>query len=837
MKVESYLDFNEILKIVFDISDDNISYEMSCEYGDERLRNIIIENLKTISKFEQTEDPDISRLSINDSIFINIRKSTGEIESANKLTAFETRSLAQRKENITVFDRNGEDFVPKTDLHTHFAGALSPDILIDVACKRNATYRAEYLKEIGIDINKYEQNENGQILISSVDEEDIRILKEHLAVPITTQETFNKMEEIYKLRGPFTKNPNLFADYLKALAKDYQKNGVDYAELSFSAFVGEGKGSSDYMQIMEDVLPEIEQETGVKLRFLAGLWRHSDKEWNLDDVDRIKTISKSPYIVGVDFNGHETNETIDFREEIQMLAEYAMLEDPEFTIRVHAGESPIFKNNVYQALKIAYDKHAQMEEELGKKLPMPKIRIGHALYGLDGITNENWEKVSPDEVLGLMKKMGAIVEINMSSNLALNNINKLSEIPIKRYLDSGVKVVLATDGHGLYSTAGKQEVILATAAGLTKNDFEKIKETEEEVIENIQRRDKAHPKIDDVEALYSSITYSTENGQKRFTDEVEKRIRAEKEAKVKHLLNAIENKAGAITDEDKIKEITEGKTPIMLTGASKNAWPEVSKVDKKYIALLTQVLADTLNSEAAYVITGGTNFGVEQTMHEAVHRRNEKNDDELVLLGTFTMEAEKDIKEGVEPNTITHATILKAGDGRYVNNWMDLPETQLVMTQDNGGYMIGIAGGAIVSDIIQRAYNRDVDMHLMDGPAGASTKKAHSYEGHDYAFVKIEELIKRLYERNPNIFAKDFSLDKMNDYIRIALEETAGYRDRVDSGEIKTNEVNSKTIAQADKQTGLIPHDLVQFGNGFRAWLDENVMDYLHGEKGNRGDE
>ena len=683
MNIESYLDYNEILKIMFDISDDDINYEIACEYGNERLRNIIIENLKSVSKFEQTEDPDIFKLSINNSIFINIRKSTGEIENVNKLTAFETRSLAQRKENITIFDRKKTEFTPKTDLHTHFAGALSPDILLDVAIKHNVEYRADYLQEIGIDISKYEQNENGQILISSIDEADVRLLKEHLAIPITTQETFNKMEEIYKLRGPFTKNPELFADYLKALAKDYQKNGVEYAELSFSAFIGEEERQYRYMQTMEKVLPEIEQETGVKLRFLAGIWRHSDKEWNLDDVDRMKTISKSPYIVGADFNGHETNETISFREELQMLAEYAMLEDPEFTIRVHAGESPIFKNNVYQTLNIVYDKHAQMEEKLNKKLPMPKVRIGHALYGLDEITNEKWEKVSPDKVLELMKEMDAIVEINMSSNLALNNINSLSEIPIKRYIDEGVKVVLGTDGHGLYSTTGKQEVILATAAGLTEMDFNKIKETEEEVIESIKRRDETHPKIENVEELYAGITYSTDDGKKRFTDEVDKRIKAERKAKAEHLLDAIENKARAITDEEEINKAIEGKKPIMLTGASKNAWPDVSKEDKKYIALLTQVLADTLDPENTYIITGGTNFGVEQTMHEAVHIRNEKNDDELVLLGTFTMEAEKDIKEGVEPNTITHATILKSEDGRYVNNWMDLPETQLVITQEN----------------------------------------------------------------------------------------------------------------------------------------------------------
>ena len=46
---------------------------------------------------------------------------------------------------------------------------------------------------------------------------------------------------------------------------------------------------------------------------------------------------------------------------------------------------------------------------------------------------------------------------------------------IKAYLDEGIDVVLGTDGHGMYSTFGGQEVILALAAGVEVADLEKIK--------------------------------------------------------------------------------------------------------------------------------------------------------------------------------------------------------------------------------------------------------------------------------------------------------------------------------------------------------------------------
>ena len=86
------------------------------------------------------------------------------------------------------------------------------------------------------------------------------------------------------------------------------------------------------------------------------------------------------------------------------------------------------------------------------------------------------------------------------------------------------------------------------------------------------------------------------------------------------------------------------------------------------------------------------------------------------------MEAALDGEKGVEKDTITHATVLEL-DGRKANNWMDLPDTQLVYTQERNGHMIALGGGLVVSDMIQRAHNLGIDMHLMDGPYGASTDK------------------------------------------------------------------------------------------------------------------
>ena len=201
MKVETFLDYNQILTIIFDISEAGVDYDFICSTEDEHLSQKIINNLKSISSIKETEDPDIYRLDINNTIFINIKKSTGEIESVNKLTAFETRVLAQSREKSVPFSREGvSDFKPKTDLHTHYAGAMTPEILVKVGKEKDISYPARLLTKIGVDITKYEIDQEGKIKLNSIDEEDIDLLKSKLMISPVTQETFNKMEEVYTFR-------------------------------------------------------------------------------------------------------------------------------------------------------------------------------------------------------------------------------------------------------------------------------------------------------------------------------------------------------------------------------------------------------------------------------------------------------------------------------------------------------------------------------------------------------------------------------------------------------------------------------------------------------------
>ena len=759
IRYEAFLDYSGILKIIFRVSADDVSCDFECTNPQsyDHLSGKIIENLRGMSSVSTADNGAIWHYSIRETLFITLNCSNGEIHNINKLTSFEVRSLAQGKEGRVPFSRKPVDFKPRTDLHTHYTGAFTPDQLIETALRYNIFYPVDYLAKAGVDIRKYQPDENGSIKLTAVNSEDLEILKSSLMISPFTQETFNKMEESYLLRSPIAKHKGLLPDLLFLLAESYRNIGVEYAELSFSSFIRD----PEYMELINIILPQIESETGVRIRFIASLWRHSCQEWNMDDSDRIVSIAESPYIVGADFMGHETNSTEVFKEELCLFADYAMKKDPYFTIRVHAGETPMVKRNVKDTLRIVYEEHAARETADGCKYVMPRVRIGHGLYGLD------------DETIRLAREMEAVIEFNISSNLALNNVNSITEVPIKKYIDAGVDVVLGTDGGGLFSTIGEQETLLAAAAGLEPEDFEKIKETEAKVLAQISERERGHPHPNDVHNLYKKIKYSSPNGKPRYSQAVFRRYAAIK-AKAEKWLETHLEKTGVITDPEEIIRDTEGKTPVVITGSSEITWPDIAPEDQEYIGLTMQVLVDTLNAKTAYLVTGGTNYGVEKKVHEAVHRRNTSGQGKpIVCLGTFTMEATENDGKGIEPDTITHAVILEH-DGLKVENWKDLPETQLVYAKERDGYLIAAGGGSIVNDMIQRGYNLDVKMHLMDGPYGASTKKSRSLAGNDCSFNTAEELLSRLYYSDPGLFDPDFGLEHLNDYMKKARKEMKG---------------------------------------------------------------
>ena len=115
----------------------------------------------------------------------------------------------------------------------------------------------------------------------------------------------------------------------------------------------------------------------------------------------------------------------------------------------------------------------EIKEEYNKNhvqvFPPPELRIGHGIYF---IPNNNYEQS--------LKELNAIIEINASSNLALNNIGTYEMLPYDYYLSRNIPVVTSTDGHGLYDTTKRKEDQIAY---ITSENYDSILKYDQQIIE------------------------------------------------------------------------------------------------------------------------------------------------------------------------------------------------------------------------------------------------------------------------------------------------------------------------------------------------------------------
>ena len=51
-----------------------------------------------------------------------------------------------------------------------------------------------------------------------------------------------------------------------------------------------------------------------------------------------------------------------------------------------------------------------------------------------------------------MSENGVVIEFQLTSNVRLKNLSDLSNHPIKKFLENGVKCVQGTDGCGMYGS-------------------------------------------------------------------------------------------------------------------------------------------------------------------------------------------------------------------------------------------------------------------------------------------------------------------------------------------------------------------------------------------------
>ena len=345
--------------------------------------------------------------------------------------------------------------------------------------------------------------------------DNIDRIRNSLTIPKDGQAVFENLEKVYLYRYVFTKGQpagerftginiegipdrevrayaarirqdredprysrnTLYQDLLLWIAREYQRHGIRYAEITDTALLKRQEFPNMLRQIHE-IMPTVTRETGVLLRFLAGIRRIPltiikdqtvPDDYLADNLRCLRVVAGDPYVAGSDIIGEEINDILEMRGVIQELAEIAG-EHPGFVIRIHAGENDSLRDNVANSIRC-------VAESLAPGQPMPPLRVGHGLYTCD-LRSAKGKKLLED-----MRRYGVTLEFQITSNVRLNNLSHMSRHPLRQYLQAGISCVQGTDGGALYGTNSiDEELSLEKLLGLTYPELCRMRQAEDAIL-------------------------------------------------------------------------------------------------------------------------------------------------------------------------------------------------------------------------------------------------------------------------------------------------------------------------------------------------------------------
>ena len=395
-------------------------------------------------------------------------------------------------------------------------------------------------------------------------------------------------------------NLTLYEDTLLWIGREYEKRHIQYVEISDTTLVKKDASCARMLQQIHHILPLVKQETGVDIRFLAAIRRIpltlvkdniTSGNYLTEAIQALKIVCKDPYVVGSDFVGEEINDIGELKPVIREIVTGIAAQDPNWTIRVHAGENDSLKSNMAKAISL-------VEESLLPGQAFPHMRIGHGLYCASLKSRQGKD---------LLKKIRAhdvILEFQLTSNVRLNNIIDLRVHPLKSYLSCGISCVMGTDGYGLYGTDSiDEQLALSNFLKITKLEFMQMKAVEDQVIAR-QREN----------FLRKSQIFAARQGnrsvQEYYMDELNRNPEAVSTVKFE-----IRKQPSYPVFKEKIAELPWDKYPIVIAGGSftsSDASQKVARGDQK----LLDALLEQLDPQKVFFVVGHKLLGHEKYLVE-----------------------------------------------------------------------------------------------------------------------------------------------------------------------------------------------------------------------------
>lgn len=687
----------------------------------------------------------------------------------------------------------------RTDLHTHLYANLPSDLLIAIGIKHQIRYPLYFIKKLGLRLSKSQEELiqkyrkeielkyinvplEGKLFDRKIDDEtyinfadlilnnlenaeyNIRKVRNSLSLVKDGQAVFTNLEKLYVYRYVFQKgissknlidlsldklekvpepdikayllkmnedsnraiyrNNTILQDNLLWLGREYQKQGIVYAEIASTDLCKKGTAGTDFLKQIHEILPKVKLETGVDLRFLVAIRRIwlSQKE-QFEALEVLKIMAKSPYVVGSDFLGEEITDIEDLTPIINELVKYAISVNNGFTVRIHAGETDAFADNVEKSIDIIL-------KAIGDSEIIPRVRLGHGLYGI------GLNKKKDSETIKKMKKLGAILEFQLSSNVRLNNLTKLENHPIKTYLKNGVNCVQGTDGFGIYGTDTIEEQIsLRNLLDITEDDFQKMKEVENKLLTENQVY------FEEKQRTFRHFL----NGRDISDAIIDEEYEVLKNLNVNYVEKSDDKIDSSENLKSKIKELPTDKVPIVIAGGSFNTNGRETVVTEEGKKMLRDLI-QKIDSNKAYFVIGHKMQGYEKAVIDISKELNKKFEIDAIV--------PKRVNENVK-NTLLNSPI----DGIRVS--IEPEEVGIYKSfnyeifERRPSVVVAFDGNSPVSNLVQEAKNGKGKAKIfVNGNSEALKEKAKSLGGYVEDFSSEESISDKIINWNPDLKQK-----------------------------------------------------------------------------------
>ena len=556
-------------------------------------------------------------------------------------------------------------------------------------------------------------------------EDKIDITKERIDT-ITNREIRNiSYKMLEDMKSEEYKNNTLLQDKLLWVAREYAKQGIYYSEISVTWIVRKGEEGAKILQELHEVLPKIEKETGVKLRFLGSFSRTLMTEEQLKEgVDVLKVAAKSPYVVGSDIIGEEINDICNFKQLIKELVEFAVEQDDGFTIRIHAGENDSLRSNVQKSIEC-------IQEAVPEGKKMPKCRLGHGLYGLDVNTKQG------QKTMKIMKENGVILEFQLTSNVRLNNLTDLASHPIKKYLENGVNCVQGSDGCGFYGTdCMEEQMALTNLLDLSQEDLIKMKNVEDKIIADSDKY------FDEKSKRFNEWL----NGRNIKDAILEEELKKIEENKTREF--SVGNSKNIDSKEvlhEKVIKLPLDKFPIIVAGGSFNTQGRETKIDERAIELL-KLLIQKIDTDKTYFIIGHKMEGYEKAVLDIAKEQNKNIEIDAII----PRKVNKNVAKNLMDEELNGVCISTEQEELGIYKSFNYEIFERIPS-----VVIAFDGNSPVSNLVQEAKNGKAKAKIyINNNVEALKEKANSLDGYVTKFdLDSNKIIEKMVMDNPDMFS------------------------------------------------------------------------------------